>query len=570
MPNKTASTDYPMMMTPTASKQVAIFGAGIAGLSAAHELVRRGYRVSVYESAAEAGGFFRSSRSPQAGNLPTEYSWHGMGPWYHNLFDLLKQIPFDESGSIYDKALSRPIDFGIFPDSGEARFFDRGLRSIPAMFRLSNLEWLKWSWLMVKTWAANSRSQEGYSRLNAAEQWKPLLSEQGYRTWRSCFGPWVGSDWTKVSLHHAGQFFRKQLISRPSHAHPADDDGPAWIHGQRDGWLLFRGPSSEFWFDRWVRDLKEHGVSFFWNEPLERFQFNGRTITGAQLSSGRAVEVDIYILATTPFAAADILARTPDLAGQEELRFFKPLVQDGPHIQVSFRIGFAEPIRFPRARTAVVVADSEFNLTLFAEEQVWRAGADIGRGIQSLWTGTSCVGTVPGRLFNLPVIRCTKEQFLAEVKAQIMSCQSLNSLVKEANDGRDLADFEIAVIEVWHEWTFSAEGIRGPQPKWVTTTNTQPYLPRQKTPVPNLLLAGAHTRTEVDVWSIEGAVESGRRAAQAIDPAIEVIGQYKPWWLRLISSLDDVCYRTGAPHVLDILLGLLLVVTAATIVRWLI
>jgi uncharacterized protein with NAD-binding domain and iron-sulfur cluster len=169
-----------MMMTQTASKQVAIFGAGIAGLSAAHELVRRGYRVSVYESTAEAGGFFRSSRSPQAGNLPTEYSWHGMGPWYHNLFDLLKQIPFDESGSIYDKALSRPIAFGIFPDSGEARFFDRGLRSIPAMFRLSNLEWLKWSWLMVKTWAANSRSQKKYSRLNAAEQWKPLLSEQGY------------------------------------------------------------------------------------------------------------------------------------------------------------------------------------------------------------------------------------------------------------------------------------------------------------------------------------------------------------------------------------------------------
>jgi NAD(P)H-dependent FMN reductase len=48
------------------------------------------------------------------------------------------------------------------------------------MFRLSNLEWLKWSWLMVKTWAANSRSQKKYSRLNAAEQWKPLLSEQGY------------------------------------------------------------------------------------------------------------------------------------------------------------------------------------------------------------------------------------------------------------------------------------------------------------------------------------------------------------------------------------------------------
>ena len=555
------------VLEDSSARRVAVFGAGIAGLSAAHELVRRGYRVNVYESESEAGGFFRSARMPRMGNLPTEYSWHGMGPWYHNLFDLLKQIPFDESGSIYDKALSRPIAFGIFPDAGKAEFFDRGLRSIPRMFRFSTWEWLKWSWLMLKTWGANIRSQEKYSRLNAAQQWKPLLSEQGYKTWRSCFGPWIGSDWTKASLHHAGQFFRKQLISQPRHLHPADDQGPAWSQGARDGWLLLRGPSSEYWFDRWIKDLKQRGVSFSWNERLERLLFDDGKISGGCLESGTVVSADLYILATNPFAAAEIIARTPDLERQEELRLFKPLIQDGPHIQVSFRIGFAEPIKFPRARTAVVVADSEFNLTLFADEQAWSAGVDLGQNIKSLWTGTSCVGTVPGRLFHLPVSKCTKEQFLVEVKTQIMSCQSLNVLIKEANDGRGLVEFEIAQIEVWHEWTFSPEGIRSPQPKWVTSMNTQPYLPSQVTPISNLILAGAHTRTEADVWSIEGAVESGRRAARAIDSTVKVISQYKPWWLRIISSLDDFCYRVGAPHVLDLLL-VLLSASAAAIIFW--
>ena len=554
----------------SSARHVAIFGAGIAGLSAAHELVRRGYRVNVYESGSEAGGFFRSARMPRTGNLPTEYSWHGMGPWYHNLFDLLKQIPFDDSGSVYEKALSRPIAFGIFPDAGKAEFFDRGLRSIPRMFRISTWEWLKWSWLMLKTWSANVRSQEKYSRLNAAEQWQPLLSEQGYKTWRSCFGPWIGSDWTKASLHHAGQFFRKQLISQPRHLHPADDQGPAWSHGAGDGWLLLRGPSSEFWFDRWIKDLEHRGVSFSWNERLERLHLDDDRISGGWLESGTVVSADLYILATNPFAAAEIIARTPELERQEELRLFKPLIQDGPHIQVSFRIGFAEPIKFPRERTAVVVADSEFNLTLFAEEQAWSANVDLGRNLKSLWTGTSCVGTVPGRLFQLPVSKCTKEQFLAEVKIQIMSCQSLNELIKEANGGRGLAEFEIAKIEVWHEWTFSPEGIRSPQPKWVTSMNTQPYLPSQVTPISNLFLAGAHTRTEADVWSIEGAVESGRRAARAIDSTVQVISQHKPWWLRIISSLDDVCYRVGAPHVLDLLLVVLSASAAATILGLLI
>ena len=151
------------------------------------------------------------------------------------------------------------------------------------------------------------------------------------------------------------------------------------------------------------------------------------------------------------------------------------------------------------------------------------------------------------------------------MKAQILSCESLNALIREANGGRSLADFTIAKIEVWHEWIFSPEGIRGPQPKWVTTTNTQPYLPSQVTPVPNLFLAGAHTKTEADVWSIEGAVESGRRAAQAIDPSVEVISQYKPWWLRAISAADDICYHASAPHVLDFLLVSLLLGAALII-----
>ena len=88
----------------------------------------------------------------------------------------------------------------------------------------------------------------------------------------------------------------------------------------------------------------------------------------------------------------------------------------------------------------------------------------------------------------------------------------------------------------------------------MNTTNTQPNQPTQATPVPNLVLAGAHTKTEADVWSIEGAVESGRRAARVIEPSVKVIPQYKPVWLRLISAVDNACFAIGAPHVLDLFL----------------
>lgn len=238
-------------------RSVAIFGAGVAGLSAAHELVRRGYKVAVYESTSESGGFFRSARDPKNDEMPSEYSWHGMGPWYHNVFDIMKQIPFDAEGSVFDKALSRPIDFGIFPDRGHGEFFDESLGSLLKMFQMSKLEFVRWSWLLFKVWTSHHRTERSYARINAALSWKDILKDRAYRTWSASFGPWIGADWTNASLHHAGQFVRKQFIGRSAHHHPADEEGPSWTHLTGDGWLLLRGPSSELWFDKWVAALSK-------------------------------------------------------------------------------------------------------------------------------------------------------------------------------------------------------------------------------------------------------------------------------------------------------------------------
>ena len=536
-------------------KSVVIFGAGIAGLSAAHELNQSGYKVAVYEALDQAGGFFRSSRKSHT-NMPTEYSWHGMGPWYHNTFDLMKKIPFGEKENLYDAALSRPIDFGIFPDDDKARFYDKGFRSIPAMFRMDGWDFVKWSYLMLKTWTANTRSKEKYSRLNAARSWQPLLTTTACRTWRSSFGPWIGSDWSKVCLHTTGDFFRKQLTTRPPHHHKADHEGPAWTQGAGDGWLLLKGPSSEYWFNPWVEYLEKKGVDFHWQQALTKLEFDGRKITSATLGE-KTITGDYYILAINPFFTAEILAKTPELEKQEVLRLFQPLVQDGPHIQVSFRIAFSEEINFPRERVAVVVCDSEFNLTLFAEEQVWSRDVALGQNVQSLWTGTSCTSSVAGRIYNKPVSACTKEEFMEEVKVQILNCDALDTMIQEANHGRSLKDFPIVDIEVWHEWEFSPEGIRYFQPKWVTTTNTQHFMPSQTTPVNNLFLAGSHTATQAHVWSIEGAVESGRRAAKAIDPQVQVINQYIPAWLRILNKIDDALYYIRGPQVIDLTIAVL-------------
>jgi len=63
-------------MAPT----VAVLGGGVGGLSAAHELVERGFDVRVYESRALFGGKARSFGVPGSGtggraDLPAEHGF---------------------------------------------------------------------------------------------------------------------------------------------------------------------------------------------------------------------------------------------------------------------------------------------------------------------------------------------------------------------------------------------------------------------------------------------------------------------------------------------------------------
>lgn len=489
--------------------KVSVFGAGVAGLTVAHEFSALGHDVDVYETNDQAGGFFRSRMKD---GIASEYSWHGFAPWYHNTFDLVRQL---------DVRLSEGIEWAVVPDDSPPIY------GVPRMFRMTPVDHFWILYVLGKVWSTDRRSREQYALVSAADTLKPLLSRTGYKTFVATFGPWIGSDWTNVSLHHMGHFFRKNMIGVRNTA-----------------WKLLRGPSNDVWFDPWVEMLRNKGVRFHFRSSLVEMQFDDveNRITGAIVEDQQGpsvVRADMYVVATNPYAAAEVIARTPELARRPQLRLLKPLTQNAPHTQVSFRLIFADEIRFPKPRTAFILTDSEFNLTLFAQEQVWYPDY-IAPGVGSLWTGTSCVGTVPGKLHGQPVETCTRKEFEEEVLYQIYRSAGLHDLLTAANNGKSLRDFHLVGFEVWHEWRFSRSGIIHAQPKWVNSVNTQPYEPEQITDVSNLRLAGAHTRTDADLWSVEAAVESGRRAA-----GVTVIPQQK----MIISTLDNMLYSRGMPHV---------------------
>ncbi|HEX9372505.1 MAG TPA: FAD-dependent oxidoreductase, partial [Roseiflexaceae bacterium] len=59
--------------------KVGIIGAGIAGLTAAHDLARAGHSVTIYEAAAQAGGLASGFRDER-------WDWP-LERFYHHLFE---------------------------------------------------------------------------------------------------------------------------------------------------------------------------------------------------------------------------------------------------------------------------------------------------------------------------------------------------------------------------------------------------------------------------------------------------------------------------------------------------
>src|SRR4051794_30087249 len=91
-------------------RQVAVLGGGIGGLTAAHELAERGFKVTVYERRA-VGGKARSfgvPRSARGGRrpLPAEHGARFIPGLYQNLPDTMRRIPFGRNGGTFDNLVT--------------------------------------------------------------------------------------------------------------------------------------------------------------------------------------------------------------------------------------------------------------------------------------------------------------------------------------------------------------------------------------------------------------------------------------------------------------------------------
>ena len=535
-------------------ESVAIYGAGIAGLTVAHELIDRGFKVTVYEKNSVPGGMARSERV-QVGiypSVPTEHSWRGFAGFYQNLHDITKRIPISKKKTVFDN-FSLPLEFQhpkneLNPNKKSLTLRDRMILGYP----------------VAKAIFSDRRRREVYARKGFDNLGKNL-SEGGKDATLGMVGPGIGLDIRRSSLHHIARFVEMTLSGeKHSHVH----NNREYTHTTSDPWHALNGPTSEAWIGPWTEYLKKKGVKIRYNMELIDISTENDRIVNCMIrdtETGKKYRsrAGIYVICVNPYDLSDIIKKSPQLEKFPQLDRILKITEEPPHNQIAFQILLNKRVRFKSGpQTVIALPDSPYNITLYPQDEFWhsrirRNPSYLGdTRIKGLWSGTL---TIINPKNYPPATELSKKQLQEEIIEQVFGSEELQDLIY-----RDSKGLRVLGVNIWHEWKWTSKyNVKSTARKWVNSLTTNDHRPEQKTQLTNLYLGGAHTRTSTDIWSMEGAVESGKRVASEIthDPDLYLYTHAANPMLitRAIRSMDNMLFAVGLPHIFDTLVIILVI-----------
>ncbi|GAA1524550.1 hydroxysqualene dehydroxylase [Nocardioides humi] len=559
-----AGTGLAPAFAATPGRRVAVLGGGMAGLTAAHELVERGFEVTVFEPSAWGG---KARSIPVAGtgvggraDLPGEHGFRFFPGFYHHVPDTMRRIPFGD-GTVGDNLVAasggkflRSGDhadafvFGIGPDPQQILTVD-GLRrflrdtlgghSVPPheltyfverllVFLTSCDERRLGQWEKVSWWdfVGAERRSKPYQQILAAGLTRNLVAAKET----------VASTRTIGTM---GEAFVYNIMGRGN-----------------DGALdrVLDLPTDEAWIDPWLTYLRGRGVRFVGGQGLVRYETAGGRVAAAVLADAAGttsrVEADWFVSAmpverVVPTLTADVLALDPGL-------------QRLAALDTDWMVGIQFFLRAPVDITHghITFIDSPWALTALTQGQFWEdrvIARDYGDGdVVDILSVDISNWDAPGVLHGRPAKECSPQQIADEVLAQIRDHHTAGDLLPDG------------VVHSWFldpgvQWDAASRRNTNETPLLVNTVDSWSSRPTARTRIPNLLMSGDFVQTDIDLATMEGANESARHAVNAIldevgSPAARAatFRLYDPPEFTALKQTDRVLYKLGMRNVLDL------------------
>lgn len=517
-------------------KKVIVLGGGVAGMSAAHELIDRGYVVEVYEfNKKYAGGkarsvdYFGNPNQPYPTPLPGEHGFRFFPGFYKHVIDTMKRIPYKNSkgtATVFDNltATSRVM---------LARYNKTPLVTVASFPKnLSDIELL-----IHDMHGADSGLTEYEEKFFAQKVWQLITSStQRRNNDYERLGWWQYLEADKFPKNGAYQNLLVQGLTRTLVAARAEkastktggDIFLQLIFGMCDPTVntdrVLDGPTNERWLYAWKDYLLQKGVSYIHDAEVKKLHVDKKTtaITSATITiEGRDHEIkgDYFIMAVPVEKAATII--DDDLIAEDAtLEYIKTLAPSTSWMNgIQFYLN--QDVKINKGH--VIYSDSEWALTSISQTQFWQDYDITNKGngkVKGVLSVDISDWQAEGRFTTKKMAEnCTRKEVAAEVWAQLKNSLNVNGQIILTDDmivdwflDRDIQEDG---THANHENMLQLP-LKNREPLLVNSVNSWNLRPDANCDIPNLFLASDYIKTFTDLATMEGANEAARRAVNCL------------------------------------------------------
>jgi uncharacterized protein with NAD-binding domain and iron-sulfur cluster len=537
--------------------KVVILGGGIAGLSAAHELIERQFDVEVYELHAIAGGKARSFALENSGvdgrpGLPAEHGFRFFPRFYRHVIDTMARIPYEQGRTVADNLVDttrcqlarfarHPVGLTarsprsmndvrlLLDDLGRYFGGDLGLSHDDLTFFASKV------WQIVTS--CHERRMTEYEKIG---WWDFIEAEQRSAPYQKLLGhgitrSLVAAKARTASTKTIGDIFVQLLfdIITPG---PSTD-------------RVLNGPTNDVWITPWTKYLQSRGVRYHTRARARAVTFEGGRVRNAIIERGSSKETvtgDYFIFALPVEDVIDLI--TPPMIEAEPALQHLFTLDDITEWMNGIQIYLSEDV--PLAHGHTIYVDSPWALTSISQAQFWKHLnlAEFGdgrvRGIISVdiseWNEKGLNGKTAKE--------CTSDEIKDEVWEQLK--RSLNF-----GDTVLLRDEQLIHWSVDPDISRNKDGtVANEEPLLVNLVDTWKLRPDATTRIPNLFLASDYVRTYTDLATMEAANEAARRAVNGIldehgsmEPRCRIWDLYEPEIFLPWRQVDAIRFAQGLP-----------------------
>jgi uncharacterized protein with NAD-binding domain and iron-sulfur cluster len=288
--------------------RVVVLGGGIAGLTAAHELLVRGFEVEIYESAPELGGLAKTQWHEQVLDgeklrLPGEHGFRLFPSFYRHVGDSMRRTPDakDSDRNILERLIATRTQGIAFegdklqsirfertmPRSSES--ISRGIMRSLNQMRLEPNDMYRFQMKMVQY--MTSCSERRLAEYEKISWWEFLdgdqYSERFQRYLNSVPRALVAMDAKRSDGRTQSNILLQHMMDHLSAGATVD--------------RVLDGPTSDRWIDPWGRYLGELGAKFFFEHAAQEIVTDRKgNIQGVKISHGgevKLLEADYFVAA---------------------------------------------------------------------------------------------------------------------------------------------------------------------------------------------------------------------------------------------------------------------------------